>query len=169
MPMKIGILSDTHGHTAKTLQAIRRLRAEKVQLVLHAGDIGSEGVLHELMEHFGGDGIPVHAVLGNVDLYSDTLRTADGVMGVTVRRFIPDLEVDGVHIAVAHGDEPRTLAEFLDNPDLDYVVTGHTHVAEDRAGRRPRLLNPGAVYRATVPSCAVLDTATSEFRILPLG
>jgi putative phosphoesterase len=168
MQMKIGILSDTHGHVTKTLQAIRMLRAEKVGLVIHAGDIGSEGVLHELMEQFGAEGIAVHAVLGNVDLYSDTIRTADGVMGVTVRRFIPDLKVDGVHLAVVHGDDARILAEFLDNPDLDYVVTGHTHVAEDRANRRPRLLNPGAVYRATVPSCAVLDTATAEFRVLPL-
>jgi putative phosphoesterase len=167
--MRIGILSDTHGHVTKTLQAIRLLLAAKVGLVLHAGDIGSESVLHELMAHFGAEGIPVYAVLGNVDLYSDTLRTADGVMGVTVRRFIPDLEVDGVHLAVAHGDDARTLAELLDNPDLDYVITGHTHVAEDRAEHRPRLLNPGAVYRATVPSCAVLDTATKEFKLLPLA
>ena len=39
--MRIGIVSDTHGHVANTLAAINMLESLEVARVLHCGDIGT--------------------------------------------------------------------------------------------------------------------------------
>ena len=39
--MRIGVLSDTHGHVENTLTAVRMLESLEVEAVLHCGDIGS--------------------------------------------------------------------------------------------------------------------------------
>jgi uncharacterized protein len=166
--MRLGLISDTHGHLPFTRQGIQLLRAAGAQTVLHAGDIGSEAVLHELMEHFGLVGVPVYAVLGNVDLHEETLLRLPSYGGVQVRRYWPDLEFDGLRVAMAHGDDALLLRRISDDPAVEVVVTGHTHVAEDRRGQRPRVINPGAVYRTSVPSVALLDTATGALTFLPL-
>jgi putative phosphoesterase len=166
--MIIGLLSDTHGHRAFTAQAIARLAAENVEAVLHAGDLGSEAIVHDLVEAFGAKGIPVYAALGNVDLYDLEGQTPFEYSGVQVRRFWPGLSLGGWTIAVAHGDDPRQMHTLETHPALDLLVTGHTHVAEDRRDTRPRVVNPGAVVRAVQPSVAVLDTATAEVRFLDL-
>jgi putative phosphoesterase len=57
--MTIGVISDTHG--LLRAQAWEALRG--CELILHAGDVGSEDVLHELQRL-----APVVAVRGNVDV-----------------------------------------------------------------------------------------------------
>ena len=57
--MSIGVISDTHG--LLRTQACEALQG--CELILHAGDVGSEDVLHEL-ERIA----PVVAVRGNVDV-----------------------------------------------------------------------------------------------------
>ena len=57
--MSIGVISDTHG--LLRAQALDALRGS--ELILHAGDVGAEDVMHEL-ERIA----PVVAVRGNVDL-----------------------------------------------------------------------------------------------------
>ena len=37
--MRIGILSDTHGHVANTLEAVRMLEMLDVETLLHCGDL----------------------------------------------------------------------------------------------------------------------------------
>src|SRR5262245_49064746 len=39
--MRIGVISDTHGHTLNTLAAVRLLESLEVAAVLHAGDVGA--------------------------------------------------------------------------------------------------------------------------------
>ena len=122
----IGIISDTHGlvrpdvHTALA----------GVELILHAGDVGGDDVLDELMLI-----APVRAVYGNTD---DPGQPR--LMGAI------ELSVGSVSIHVSHGHEigspaPATL---LVRYAADVVIYGHTHrplIA--RAGGR-LALNPGA-------------------------
>ena len=42
---RIGVVSDTHGHTVYARQAVRMLESLDVQLVLHCGDIGSADIV----------------------------------------------------------------------------------------------------------------------------
>ena len=75
--MRIGVVSDTHGHTANTRSAIRMLESLEVETVLHCGDIGTP----EIVEMFAP--WPTHFVFGNCDADRATLRAAITKVGQT--------------------------------------------------------------------------------------
>lgn len=158
-PMLIGLLSDTHGADRQTARAAEILADRKVQAVFHAGDIGSESVLIELSTVFLPRSIPVYAVTGNVDLYSEHLEHFPASAGVEVTGRWCERELKGHRIGVLHGDDYRLMQQIVKQGDVDYLITGHTHVAEDRREGSIRIINPGAVYRTPSPSVAVLDLA----------
>lgn len=166
--MKIGILSDTHGDVGRTLTAIRLLLDQNVQAVCHCGDVGSEQVLTLLAAACLPAHIPVYAVLGNVDHYEPGVSGYPSGVGVTMCGRRANLELGGRKVAVVHGDDPRMLFEVVRSQQHDYCLTGHTHLADDFQEGRTRVINPGAVYRATTPSVAVLDLERDQLQVLPL-
>lgn len=166
--MKVGILSDTHGDVARTQAAIGLLLQQQVGAVCHCGDVGSEQVLEALATACAPHGIPVYAVLGNVDHYEPGVVGYRAGGGVTLCGRRAALEVGGRKIAVVHGDDPRLLFEVVRSQLHDYCLTGHTHLADDFQEGRTRVINPGAVYRATTPSVAVLDLERDQLQVLPL-
>jgi hypothetical protein len=161
--MKIGILSDTHGDVERTTQAAKLLKHHGAAVVVHCGDIGSEGVLTELSSQLGLAGIPVHAVLGNVD----TLDLAQfPSAGVNVQARLAEIESDGKRIAVIHGDDIMRLKDAVVSGRYNYVLTGHTHVRSDTRIGTTRVINPGALHNAHPPTVAVLDVETGELTSL---
>ena len=117
--MKIGVISDTHGLMRP--QALEALRGS--ELILHAGDIGAQGILEQLEAI-----APVIAIRGNNDTDAWAKRIPERV----------DLEVDGVHIHMLHN-----LKE-LDADGMHVVIAGHSHrpIIERREG--VMYLNPGS-------------------------
>jgi putative phosphoesterase len=152
--MKIGLMSDTHGDVERTIRAARLLRVHHVGAVIHCGDIGSQRVLVELAGIFEPPHIPVYAVLGNMD--HDEYIGA----GVELCDRLADLELGGKSIAVIHGDDYARLRQAIVGQQFDYIFTGHSHAREDHREGRTRIINPGAVTRASHPGVAVLDTST---------
>ena len=154
-PTRVGVVSDTHcpefldhlpGRIAELLTG--------VELILHAGDVGSLDTLAELARI-----APVEAVRGDHDPGLD----------LPVRRVV---EVAGRRIGLFHGnrshliEEPATFAgtvslgywwpkaglyRHLERsfPSVDVVVYGHTHHADARRLDGTLLFNPGAVYQVT--------------------
>jgi hypothetical protein len=126
MPRLIGLISDTHGllrpgvHTALA----------GVELILHAGDVGGDEILHELALI-----APVRAVAGNCDdPYSSGLRPA------------LDFDIDGVSVHISHGHEVGvpSPALLLGTYTADVIIYGHTHKSRvERHGSR-LVINPGA-------------------------
>ena len=116
----VGIISDTHGIMRRdALEAL-----EGCKLILHAGDVGSPAVLDALARI-----APVHAVRGNVDTESwakilplDTIVTVEQVRFQIVHR-IADLKLA---------------------PDVQCVVTGHSHVVKQNTQDGVLYLNPGS-------------------------
>ena len=109
--MRLGIIADTHG-----LLRPEVFRAfERVDHILHAGDIGPPALLDEL-----GAIAPVTAVYGNTD-------------GFDLRARLPQVatvELDGFTVVVTHGDQfgsprPEILHDAF--PDAEIIVFGHTH------------------------------------------
>jgi uncharacterized protein len=125
---RVGLVSDTHGHLRPgVFDALAG-----VELILHAGDVGSRHVITELETI-----APVHAVLGNTDLFE--LWPGSGEL---VR-----LDVEGSRIVLVHGHRlgsptpERLRAEY---PDANIIVYGHTHRQRIDEVDGCLIVNPGA-------------------------
>lgn len=108
--MRIGVISDTHGHLDPRIREI----FEGVDHILHAGDIGYASLVMDLEEI-----APVTAVLGNNDDPQTEFRELE-VVELGGRKFLVHHIVDPQH----PGD--RLQKAFLHHgPEV--VVFGHTH------------------------------------------
>lgn len=155
--MKIGVVSDTHGHVQNALAAARMLESLEVEAVLHCGDIGSPQVPAAFRRW------TTHYVLGNVDHYEDELYAAAVVAaGGTFHARFADLTLGGRRIAVLHSDDGKRFRQTIASGEYDLVCYGHTHEAEQHLDGKTLVLNPGALYRANPHKIAIVDLATME-------
>ncbi len=162
--VKIGILSDTHGKFATALHAVQLLQQQGVDMLIHCGDVGDESVLDTLA-----GGAPAHFVFGNNDFDRRGLQAYAKLIGVNCLGNFGVVGADGKKIAVTHGDDPQLLARLTrDDSGIDYLLTGHTHVRHDQRLGSIRWINPGALYRASIKSVAVLDVPTDRLDFLSL-
>jgi uncharacterized protein len=160
--MRIGILSDTHGRTDAMAAAVRLLQDRGAQYLIHCGDLGSEQVLDFLAA------IPSAFVWGNCDYDRTALQRSAEFLGIHCYGAFAHLTLDGKEIAVLHGDDHRLWSKIIEEQRHDYLLHGHTHVADDRRIGRTRVINPGALCRANPRSVAVLDTAADAVEFLSL-
>jgi uncharacterized protein len=160
--MRIGVISDTHGHVANTRAAVQRLGSLEVSAVLHCGDIGSCEI-PPLISAW-----PAHFVFGNCDHDHDELRSAIEEAGLACYGLFGNLELDGRRIALIHSHDARLFRRICTSGDYDLVCYGHTHQAEQRREGKTLVLNPGALFRATPHSLAVVELATLDATIVPL-
>lgn len=149
----IGVLSDTHGLLRdEVLEALKG-----VDLIIHAGDVGTPDVLASLRKI-----APVAAVRGNMD-------------GSNGTRDLPDTEM--VHIGdgfiyVLHNLYDLDLAP--EAADIRAVISGHTHKPSVRKQNGVLYLNPGGAghrrfsYPITVAVLLVQGPAL-EPRIIELN
>lgn len=137
MPLRVGLISDTHGWLdPRAVEAFRR--EGPLAAIVHAGDIGSDpSVLYELEAL-----APVTAVLGNCDA---------GLPGFLLEG-LARVRVGDACIAVVHD-----FADLGPIPqDVDVVVRGHSHAPSAQWHGRVLVVNPGsATQRRHQPSCTV--------------
>ena len=157
--MRVGILSDTHGQLRPEVFAA----FERVDHILHGGDVGKVEVLIDLETI-----APVTAVYGNTD-------------GAALRSRLPQvatLQLDGFEIVVTHGDlfgspTPEALVEAF--PDAEIIVYGHTHKPLlQLIHKTVTVMNPGAAGPARFdlkPSVGIMELEPGippRARIVPL-
>jgi uncharacterized protein len=132
MAIKIGLLSDSHGFTPRSVFKYFK----DVDEIWHGGDIGTMAVLEEL-EKFK----PVRAIWGNID-------------GAEIRVAVPEkqvFEIEGLKVCMIHigGYPPNYNATtkpwlLAEKPNL--FICGHSHIL--KVIKDPALnclhLNPGA-------------------------
>lgn len=154
--MKIGVISDTHGHLDRRVPEL----FAGVDHILHAGDIGPPAIILELEQI-----APVTAVLGNNDFGGEYRETELA-------------ECAGVRLLVHHIVDPRRLTEplrrrlRLSAPHA--VVFGHTHQPFNEVIDGTLFLNPGYAGRPRFRlerSVALLHVEGTSLRpeFLPLG
>jgi putative phosphoesterase len=123
MPIRIGVISDTHGLLRP--EALAALRGS--DHIIHAGDVGAPEVLDELATL-----APVTAIRGNVDKAAWT-------------RKLPETEIfetGGISIYVLHD-----LAQLDLKPEASgfaAVVYGHSHVPKQEERNHVLYFNPGS-------------------------
>jgi hypothetical protein len=167
-PVKVIVLSDTH--------APRRWRscppavAEHLRgtdLILHAGDVCTAGVLDELAAY-----APVRAVRGNNDGPDVAAWGAPDTL---------ELDLGGLRVAMIHdsgpaaGRQARMRRRF---PGAELVVFGHSHIPLDSGphagGNGQRIFNPGSPtdrrrqLRGTVGVLDIRDGTLVSARIVPV-
>jgi len=118
----VGVISDTHGLLRPEIPKIFK----NVDLILHAGDIGSPEILHALRKI-----APTISVRGN----NDTGEWAKGVPELKT------VQVEDVSILVLHDRK-----ELPDNRSrqVQVVVTGHSHRPSIERSDGILFLNPGS-------------------------
>ena len=160
--MRLGVISDTHGHVQLTRPAVRMFESLAVDAVLHCGDIGSLAVV-ELFAAW-----PTHFVFGNCDYNMHELAAGIRKAGHSCHEMFGDLEFEGVRVALLHSHDRQRFRQAVDGGEYGLVCYGHTHVAAiDRRGETI-VLNPGAIYRASPHSVAVVEMPSVEATIIEL-
>ena len=146
--MRLLLLADTHlPKRARDLPPQVWAQVESVDLVVHAGDWVSVGLLDELEQRSRA----LLACWGNND-------------GPALRARLPEVAhatLEGVRVAVVHetGDKAgRERRADLAHPDVDLLVFGHSHIPWDTTTPGGmRLLNPGSpTDRRRQPVCTYL-------------
>ncbi|TWT38007.1 phosphodiesterase [Posidoniimonas corsicana] len=160
--MRIGVISDTHGHVDLTQDAVRMLESLEVEAVLHCGDVGGADVVRQFHQW------PTHFVAGNCDYDLDSLGAAVDAEGQHWHGQFADLAFDGVRVALLHSHDRKRFKQTIQAGEHELVCYGHTHVAAIDETGPVMVLNPGAVYRASRPSVAVVELSPLSATIVPL-
>lgn len=133
MPLKIGLISDSHGYLDhKTLEYL-----QEVDEIWHAGDVGDVSILSLLPKSK-----PLRGVYGNID-------------DAAVQEILPEwleFEAEGVRIIMTHigGKPPRYakgVKEWIKKSRAQVFICGHSHICKVEMDRELNCLymNPGAV------------------------
>ena len=146
--MTFGILSDTHNYFHPVLPEV----LANVDLILHAGDVGTPEVL-DALEAIA----PVRAVFGNID-------------GQNIKHRAPEFQrfkTDGIRFLMTHiGGRPgrwtKGIESLLERERPDVFICGHSHILRiERVNALGGMLylNPGAAGQQgfhTVKTCVRL-------------
>jgi putative phosphoesterase len=154
--MKIGILSDTHNDIELTQKAIKIFSENKIDLIIHAGDITSPKML-SLFKEF-----KCKFVLGNGDIDVEDLNVESKRMGFSGIEKYCTVTADGKKIIVFHGNDIPQFRKAVASGEYDYVIKGHTHIFENYVSGKTRVINPGSLYGADEFSIAILHTESGR-------
>lgn len=164
--MKVVVLSDTHAPRRwKKCPSAVAAHLRSADLVLHAGDVCTAGVLDEIAQY-----APVTAVLGN----NDGPDVADWGAPETAA-----LDLEGLRVAMIHDSGPsagrlrRMRRRF---PGADLVVFGHSHIPLDETDPDGgfRVFNPGSPTdrrrqpHGTIGLLEIADGALRSAEIVPV-
>lgn len=127
--MKIGIVSDSHKKIELLQNAIKILKNDGAEFVIHAGDI----VLEESLQLLEDSKLPYQAVFGNNDFHLLNLAGKYNIANEPHYFKIGNLSVKLMHY-------PYYL-----NGDSDLVVFGHTHYFEAEHKNNTLYINPGEI------------------------
>ncbi len=157
--MKIALMSDSHDNLPVLHKAVAWCNDNKIDYVLHAGDL----VAPFVNRAFKNLTMPFTIVFGN----NDGERHGLSVM-FKDKIFTPphDIELDGKKVVMLH--EP----DAMDNLRLkayDLVVYGHTHAIDIRQGK-PLIVNPGELggWLTGRSTMAVWDTKTNDIELVEI-
>lgn len=162
--MKIGLMSDTHDNLEATEEAVKIFNDEKVDQVLHAGDLVSPFVVSKLSDLKA----DLHFVWGNNE--GDRLHIIEKFeeIGIEPAGELAVIELKERKIALIHGTDERVVEALAKSEEYDVVVRGHTHGAQIK--KEPFVINPGATsgYLAGEKTIAILDIDDLEAEILEI-
>ncbi len=159
--MKIALMSDSHDNLTMLHKAVERCNVDKVDHVLHAGDLVAPFVNRALDKLES----PFTLVFGNNDGERQGLaRVFAGNI------FTPphELQLGGKSIIMLH--EPDKLDEFIWSGRYDLILYGHLHEIDIRKGA-PLVVNPGELggWLSGESTMVFWQTETDELDLVRLN
>lgn len=161
--MRIGLISDTHGHTDSSI--FRYL--ETCDEIWHAGDIGSIEIADSLAAFRS-----FRAVYGNID-------------GGDLRRIYPEnlfFEILGIRVFITHiggypGKYPYRIVKQIQEFKPNLFICGHSHILKVVPDKFNKLLhiNPGAAGHhgfhlvRTLVRFSITDSKIHDLEVVELG
>jgi putative phosphoesterase len=134
--MRIGVISDTHiPDRGEHIPQVILDAFKRVDLIIHAGDIVSLGVIDELKSVCA----KVVVVVGNMD--QEAVRKKYPVRQV--------LEILGQRVGLMHGagsaaNLPEMLKDAFKGDDCDLIIFGHSHKSMNERIGKVLFFNPGS-------------------------
>lgn len=160
--MRIAIFSDSHDNIPNTEKALDWINQEKINLIIHCGDLAAPAMLSEVIApKFSGEFHFVHGNVGDAELLE---RVAKDFKQVSIHGEVGKIEVDSKKIAFTHF--PEKALELAKKDEFDSVFYGHTHKPWEEAIGHTRIVNPGTLagmfHKATF---ATYDTTTDKLEL----
>jgi len=138
-----------------------------VGLVLHSGDYIAPFVIPKFKELKA----RLIGVFGNNDGDRQLLRKRFSEQErLDIRGNFAQVTVDGLKIALLHGDDEELLKALIESRSFDVVVHGHVHKAGVYHEGKSLVVNPGEVcgYLSGKSTIALFDTVKREAKIVEL-
>lgn len=164
--MIVGLIADTHDCLPMIDKAVERLNWENVNLVLHAGDY----IAGFSIQHLKPLKARLIGIFGNNDGDHELIQKKFKELGAELRGRFAEVVVDGLRIAMLHGQEEALLNSLISAGGHDLIVHGHTHEAKTHQKGKTLIVNPGEVcgYVSGKSTIATLNTKTREVKIIQL-
>jgi putative phosphoesterase len=154
--MKIAIISDTHDNLKNLKKFLDFAKKEKIDVLIHCGDVTNGEALKEIEEKFEGK---IYLVLGNGDI-KDSLEKEAKKTKIFERE--GKIEIENLKIGFSHFS-PKIKNDL---EDFDFYFFGHTHYPFLKKEKKCFLANPGNLaglyFKA---SFALLDTKTKKLEL----
>lgn len=163
----IGFVADTHDNLPMVDKAVKEFNQEKVQLVLHAGDYVAPFVIPKFKNLKG----RLIGVFGNNDGDRQLLKKKmDEHDNMELRGSFAEISIEGLRIALLHGDQEELLKALITSRSFDIVVHGHTHKAEVSRNGKTLVVNPGEAcgYLSGKSTIALFETSRQEVKRVEL-
>lgn len=161
--MRIGILSDTHGAVTRTQRAVDLLIAEGAEVLIHCGDLNTPEIVAACSVR------PFYFVFGNHDCdVVPHLLSAAEEYNVSCLKWGGEITIEEKRIAVCHGHLTMDIKPLLE-AEPHYLLSGHSHMASNTHHGKTRRINPGALFRASRFTVAVLDLGTDNLSFITVA
>ena len=166
--MKFAIISDTHDNLPNIKKIVNWLNKEKINLLLHCGDVCTRSTIEEGFRDFKGD---INISLGNADANHDL--EAGKIGNVNIVSEFGEINIDKKKIAFVHF--PKEAEDLAKKNKYDLVFHGHTHkpclarrsFGEGGGKKECLIVNPGesaGVYNKA--TFATYDTGTDKLELI---
>ena len=160
--MKIGVVSDSHGHVENLRQAVKDMHEAGVEVIVHLGDDYDDvkALSHQ-------DETSIIQVPGVFSTYYQDPRIPNRVIE----------EWEGVRVLLTHtpeahkNDLPTDLdpAAVVARGEVRMVLSGHSHIPEVKEEGEVVWVNPGHVKdddkKGYPPTYALLEITGTEIRV----
>lgn len=161
--MKIAIISDTHDNLNAITAFGEKLKAIKVNCLLHGGDFCSPFSIRAIKQYH----LPMKAVFGNNDGDKVLLtKSAEGFGEIKEGTYI--FELANRKFAMTH--YPESINSLAVSGQFDVIIYGHTHKLDIRK-ESCLIINPGELcgWLTRRKTAVLLDTVSFTTEIIEVS